>query len=192
MIYCQGCDKNISQKFINKHNKSKTHLYFQNNFVINKYHIGDVLWRDFENIIRDYINEYNNKFNSFSIKIDFQLNNENISIGVDNIDGEIPLYKFKNIRWVYYKLCQSRKVKDFVYYTAILKNINLDPSSIINSVTLTIFSKYNTIKRHHLLSQPRSVLESKILKHIHNSNFSDKFTKYEFLSKKYDIIYLNQ
>ncbi len=53
MTYCHSCDKYISQKFIKKHNKSKTHLYFHNNFVINKYHIGDVLWKDFENIIRD-------------------------------------------------------------------------------------------------------------------------------------------
>ena len=76
MTYCHSCDKNISQKFIKKHNKSKTHLYFHNNFVINKYYIGDVLWKDFENIIRDYINEFNTKFNSFSILINFNLNNE--------------------------------------------------------------------------------------------------------------------
>ena len=113
MIYCQSCDKDISQKFIKKHNKSKSHLYFHNNFVIIKYHIGDILWRDFENIIHDYINEYNNKFNSFSKKIDFELNNENISISVDNINGEIPLYKFKNIGWIYYKFCQSKKSKRF-------------------------------------------------------------------------------
>ena len=152
-MHCQSCDRNISQKFIKKHNKSKTHLYFHKNFVINKYYIGDVLWRDFENIIRDYINEYNNKFNSFSIKIDFQLNNENISISVDNIEGEIPLYKFINIGWIYYKFCQSKKVRDFVFHNAILKNINLESSSIINSVTLTIFSKYKTMKRYHLLNQ---------------------------------------
>ena len=53
MIYCQSCDKDISQKFIKKHNKSKTHLYFHNNFVINKYYIGNVLWSDFEDIIHD-------------------------------------------------------------------------------------------------------------------------------------------
>ena len=73
MIYCHCFDKNISQKFLKKHNKSKTHLYFYNNFVINKYYIGDVLWRDFENIIQDYINDYNNKFNSFSILVNFQI-----------------------------------------------------------------------------------------------------------------------
>ena len=67
MVYCHSCVKKNSQKFIKKHNKSKTHLYFYNNFVINKYYIGDVLWKDFQNIIRDYINEYIYKFNSFSI-----------------------------------------------------------------------------------------------------------------------------
>ena len=59
------------------------------NIVINKYNIGDVLWKDFENIIRDYINDYNNKFNSFSIKVDFKLDNEDFSISIDNIEGEI-------------------------------------------------------------------------------------------------------
>ena len=43
MTYCLSCDNNISQKYMKKHNKSKAHLYFYNNFVINKYYIGDVL-----------------------------------------------------------------------------------------------------------------------------------------------------
>ena len=164
MTYCHSCDKTISEKFIKKHNKSKTHLYFFNNFVINKYYIGDVLWKDFENIIRDYINDHNSKFNSFSILVKFQLNEEDINISVDNIEGQVPLYKFKNSGWVYYKFCQSKKFRDFVFHTAILKNINLESLSIINNVIITIFSKYKTIKRDHLLNQPRSILESKILK----------------------------
>ena len=187
-FYCQHCDKNISQKFIKKHNKSKTHLYFYNNFVINKYHIGNILWKDFESIIKDYIDKYNNKFNSFSIKIDLQLNNTNISFSIDNIEGEIPLYKFKDIGWVYYKFCQSKKASDFVYHSAIKKNNNLESTSIINNVTLTTFSKYKTIKRNHLLNQNRSILTSKILKQIHNLDFIDKITKYRFLSIKYDML----
>ena len=89
--------------------------------MIHKYFIGDVLCKDFENNIRDYINDYNSKFNSFSILVKFQLNNENISISVDNIEGQIPLYKFKNSGWIYYKYCQSKKVGDFVFHNAILK-----------------------------------------------------------------------
>ena len=141
MTYCHSCDKNISQKYIRKHNKSKTHLYFYNNFVINKYYIGDVLWKDFENIIRDYIKDYNNKFNFFSILVNFQLEKENFNISIDNIEGEIPLYKFENSGWVYYKFCQNKEVRDFVFHNATLKNINLESSSIINNVILTIFSK---------------------------------------------------
>ena len=118
MTYCHSCDKFISQKFIKKHNKSKTHLYFYNNIVINKYVIGDVLWRDFENIVRGYINDYNTKFNSFSILVKFQLDNENMSISVNNRHGQVPLYKFKNIGMVYYKYCQSRTVKDYVFHYA--------------------------------------------------------------------------
>ena len=30
MPYCHSCDKIISKKFLIKHNKSKTHLYFYN------------------------------------------------------------------------------------------------------------------------------------------------------------------
>ena len=120
---------------------------------------------------------YNNKFNSFSIVVNFQLNNENMSISVDNIEGEIPLYKFKNSGWIYYNFCQSKKIGDLVFHTATLKKIKLESTSIINNVILTIFSKYKTIKRYHLLNQPRPVLESKLLKHIHNSYFSDKFFK---------------
>ena len=99
-----------------------------------------------------------------------------MSISIDNIEGEIPLSKFKNSGWIYYKFCQSKKVRDFVFHNAILKNIKLASSSIINNVILKIFSKYKTIKRNHLLNQPRPILESKILKHIHNLNFRDKLT----------------
>ena len=188
MTYCHSCDKNISNNFIRRHNKSKSHLYFQNNYVINKFYIGDVLWKDFENIIKDYINDYNNKFYSFSIKIDFQINIDIYSIAVDNNHSQIPLYKFDKDEWIYYKFCQSKKVIDYVYYIANLKNIKLEPTSIINNVIITIFLKYKTMKRNHLLLQPRSILESRILKHIHNLDFTEKLTKYFYLSKKYELL----
>ena len=44
------------------------------------------------------------------------------------------------------------------------------------------------MKRYYLLSQPRKILESKILKNIHNLDFADKLTKYYFLSKKYYLL----
>ena len=44
MIYCSSCDKIFSQKFLTKHNKSKTHLYFHNNFVIKTYIISEMYY----------------------------------------------------------------------------------------------------------------------------------------------------
>ena len=188
MVYCHSCDKNISKNFIRRHNKSKTHLYFHNNYVINKLYIGDVLYKNFENVIKDYINDYNNKFYSFTIKIDFQLNDNIYNIAVDNVDGEIPLYKFNKEEWIYFKYCQSRKVMDYIIYIASSKDIILESLSIINKVIITIFLKYKTMKRNHLLLQPRKILESKILKHILNKDFAEKLTKYYFLSKKFYLL----
>ena len=111
-----------------------------------------------------------------------------MSISIDNTNGEVPSYKFKNIGCVYYKYCQSKKIRDYVFHNARLKNINLESTSIINNVMISIFSKYKTMKRNYLLCQLRSVLESKILKNIHNKNFIDKRSKYYFLSKKYGFI----
>ena len=40
----------------------------------------------------------------------------------------------------------------------------------------------------HKLEQPRKFLESKILKHIKNASYDDKETKYNFLTREYDLI----
>ena len=48
-----------------------------------------------------------------------------MSISIDNIEGQNPLYKFKIIGCIFYKFCQSKKVRDFVFHNATLKNIKL-------------------------------------------------------------------
>ena len=65
-FYCQHCDKSFNNKFKRKHIKSKKHLYMYNNIVINKHNIGNIPFSDLENIIHQYITEYNTKFDSFS------------------------------------------------------------------------------------------------------------------------------
>ena len=39
----------------------------------------------------------------------------------------------------------------------------------------------------HRFQQPRSVLESELLKRISNLDFVDKITKYNYLSSKYEL-----
>ena len=69
-----------------------------------------------------------------------------------------------------------------------LKEIELVPSSIINNLTITIFSYYNSMTSRHRFQQPRRILESKLIKHIKNASEVDKVNTYRFLSIDYNLI----
>ena len=187
-VYCHHCDKSFNRIFKRRHIKSKSHLYNYYNIVINKYIIGDVLWSNFENIIHDYIKDFDNKFYSFTVLVKCKLDNEILNISVDNIEGVVFLYRFKDIGSIFYEYCQSKKVRDYVYHFAKTKNININSSSIINNVVITIYSKYKTMTPRHRLIQPKSVLELKLLKNICNLPLNDKIGKYNFLTTKNELL----
>ena len=187
-FYCHHCDKSVNYKSKQKHIKTKKHLYMYKNFVDNKHNIGNIPFSDLENIIHQYITEYSTKFDSFSILVKCNLYGENIKISIDNRNESILLCRFKDIGSVFYEYSQSRKVKDYIYQYALRKDLNIDDDSIINNLTITIFSEYHTMKRKHRLQQPRSVLESRILKQINDLSYSELVEKYRFLSRKYELI----
>ena len=187
-FYCPHCDKSFNNKFKQKHIKSKKHLYMYNNIVINKYNIGDVYFSDLEDIINEYIMEYNTKFNSFSILVKCNIYGENINISINNRNEFIPLCKFKDIGSVFHEYSQSKKVRDYVYQYALWEDIEIDSNSIINNLTITIFSEYCTMKSRHRLQQPRSVLESKMLKQNANLNYTEVVEKNPFLVRKYKLL----
>ena len=186
-FYCHHCDKSFNHIFKRRHIKSKSHLYMYHNIVINKYDIGDVYWSDFENIIQDYIKDFDNKFYSFNILVKCTLKNENLNISVNNIEGIVFLYKFKDIGSIFYEYSQSKKVRDYIYHFSKIKSINLIPSSIIKNLSIIIYSKYDTMISKYRLTQNRSVLESKLLKNICNLSVNDKISNYNFLTTKYEL-----
>ena len=187
-FYCQHCDKSINYKSKENHIKTKKHLYMYNNFVINKHNIGNIPFSDLENIINEYITDYNTKFNSFSILVKCNLYNNDINISIDNRSDSIFLCSFKDIGSVFYEYSQSKKVRDYIYQYALRKDLNIDDNSIINNLTITLFLEYHTMKRKHRLQQPRSVLESRILKQINDLSYRELVEKYCFLSRKYELI----
>ena len=69
-----------------------------------------------------------------------------------------------------------------------LKEVKLVPSSIINTLTITIFSYYKSMAPRYRLQQPRRTLEPKLLKHMKDSSEDDKINKYRFLSINFDLI----
>ena len=156
--YCQDCDKNIIQKAKQKHIKSKAHLNMYYNIVTNKYNVSDVLWGDFEKTIYEYIKENRTKFYAFFVVVRCKLDSEDISISVDGDEVDVPLYRFDDCGWVCYRYCKSKKIQDYIFHRAMLRDIKLDSSSIIGNKTITIFSKYKTMTPKHKFQQPRSFL----------------------------------
>ena len=139
--------------------------------------------------IEEYIKENNTKFYSFSIVVRCKLNDEDICISVDNKPGYAPLYKFDNSGWICYKYCQSKKIRDYIFHRAMLRDIKLDSTSIISNVTITLFSNYKLMTAKYKLHQPRRVLESKLLKHIKNASYDDKINKYNFLTLEFELLF---
>ena len=164
--YCHECDKYINRRFKTKHINSKAHLHMYYNIVTNKHNIGDVYWCDFEETIRDYMVNNSSNFKFFSTIVKCNINIEDIIILVDNTDGYAPLYKFNDDDWIYYRYCNSKKIRDQIFHRATLSDIILHSSNIISDVMITFFSNYKSMTSMHKFQQPRKVLESKILKHI--------------------------
>ena len=133
-----------------------------NNIIINKYIISNVFWSDFEKTIYEYMKKNRDKFSSFTTLVRCKLLNEDISISITG-------FKIQGLdasRGIFYKYCQSEKIRDYIFHRAMLKNIKLDSYSIISNVMITFFSNYDLMSAEHKLQQPRRVLESKLLKNI--------------------------
>ena len=164
--YSSICDIVINRKTKTNHIKSKSHLYMDQTSERNKHVIGDIYWDDVEKTIRQYINENKSKFCFFKTVVKCHVHGEEINIGVCGDKQIVRLYKFDNNEgYFYYQFCISKKVREFLYHRAMLKEIDLIPTSIINNLTITIFSYYNSITPRYRLQRPRKILESKLIKH---------------------------
>ena len=189
--YCQHCDKHINRKSKNKHLNSKTHLYMYDNIIINKFSIGDVYWCDLVETIDKYMIFNLNKFRFFTTAVKCKIANKDINILIDKIEGYIPFYATDDIEEerIYSKYRNRYKMLHYIHYDCGFFDIEINSSTVISDVIITFFSKYKSITgKHKLIHQPRRILESKLLKHIHNMSYDDKINKYEFLSRAYGFI----
>ena len=159
------------------------------NIVTNKYKIGDIYCCDIEKVIRGYIEDNNTKFYTFTIRVSCKLDKEDINISIDDHKGSVSLYKFEDGEWFCYNYCKSKQIRDYIFHRAMLSGIKLDSSSIINNLTITLFSKYKSMAAKHRIQQPRRVLESKVIKHIKNASYNDKTNKYNFLTLAYELLF---
>ena len=160
------------------------------NIVINKHYIGNVDWCDLVETIFEYMTINLCKFQKFSTLVKCTIDNKNISILIDKIEGYIPWYKEEGDEeeWIHLKYLNRYKIRNYILYRCGLFDNVFRSSTVLSDVTITFFSDSRSMAAKHKIHQPRRILESKLLKHSHNTSYIDKINKYYFLSREYDLI----
>ena len=85
--YREVCDKTIKRKSKTKHIKSKSHLH-RKSYVREKHTIGNVYWKDFYRVIREYVDNNRLKFPIFKTLIECELFGESLVICSDKTKKE--------------------------------------------------------------------------------------------------------
>ena len=193
--YCHHCDKHINRRSKKKHINSKAHLYMYRNIVISKISIGDVYWDNFVETIDKCMSHHLNKFQSFTTMVKCKIANQDITIPIDKVRDYVPFYECwdDEDRRLYFKYLNKSSLKHHIWYSGFVSDGDYDnefnSKTCINDIVIIFFSKYKSITgKHKLICQPRRILESKLLKHMHNMSYDDKINKYEFLSRAYGFI----
>ena len=85
-----------------------------NSYVREKHTLDDIYWRDFEEIIRHYINAIRFKFPVFKTLIECELYSENIKFHSDEHEMKVMLYEFDNGGKVYYSFCVRKNTRSYI------------------------------------------------------------------------------
>ena len=180
--YCDICDKTIRRKSKTKHIRSKSHLYMSS-YVKQKHTIGNVYWKDFEKILRDYVDGNRLKFPVFKTLIECELYDENIKFQ----SKSTPLYSFDNDGSYHIsRLC--KEISRCIRHRAKIIRKELFPETIIKNLSIIFYSYYYVMTPRYRLQQPRRILESKLFKHITNLSDFEKNDKYGYLAFMYDPV----
>ena len=187
--YCAICDRLISDKHKNKHNKTKRH-YFMKNYVTNIYKYNDIVWGDVEKILHENIISHNNKFNEFKIYVSFKINDDvEIKVYKNESDLRVLLPTFLEGTLYVHKagemICKNIRENLSSKY-----DITCNADMEIRNLTIKFVSRYINMTFRHQLQQPRSVLESKFVKHIKYIPYEEHSDKYNFLTCKHNLCFL--
>ena len=180
-FYCDICDKTIKNK--TKHLKSKNHLHMKS-YVRDEHIIGDVYWKDFYSVIRDYVDNNRKKFPIFKTVLRCKLFNKDLVVCFDKTKNRLIRYGFGDGVFHYlYPVCEE--ILDRLHRYSLISNQKLSLDTVLKNMSITFFSYYHIMTPRHRLQQPRRVLESRLLKHITNLDDDEKNIKYKYLWQYY-------
>ena len=185
--YCAICDRSINYKHRNKHDKTKRH-YFMKNFVTNIYNYNDIIWGDVEKILHENIISHNNKFNDFKTYVSCKINDDvELKVYKNNSDMNLVLSTFNEEEKLYVHIAGEMICNGIRKNLCSKYNINCTPDMEIRNLTIKFVSRYRNMTFRHQLQQPRSMLETKMVKHIKYMSYEEQSDKYNFLTCKHKL-----
>ena len=90
------CDKTIKRKSKTKHLKSKNHFNMKS-YIRDEHIVGDVYWKDFYRVIRDYVDINRKKFPIFKTVVRCKLFNKDLVICYDKTKKRLIRYGFGDV-----------------------------------------------------------------------------------------------
>ena len=96
--------------------------------------------KDFEEIVRYYVNANMLKFSVFKTLIECEFYFENIKFSSDEHEKRIRLYGFGDGENFHYRFCVSKQIRDYLYHRATLIGNGLFPESILKNLSITFYS----------------------------------------------------
>ena len=177
--YCDICDKNIKYKSKTKHLKSKNHIHMKS-YVRDEHIVGDIYWKDFYRVIRNYVDINRKKFPNFKTVVRCKLFNKDLVICYDKTKKRLIRYGFGDVVFHdLYPVCEE--ILHRLHRRVLISGKELSLDTVIKNMSITFFSYYYIMTPRHRLQQPRRVLESRLLKHITNLNDDEENIKYRYL-----------
>ena len=189
--YCAIFERSINYKHKNKHDKKLRH-YFMKNYVTNIYTYNDIVGDDVEKILHENIISHINKFNEFKIYVLCKINDD-VEIKVKKNESDLrlllPTFKTKNIKMetLYVHIAGVMICNDIRENLSSKYDINCNPDMEIRNLTIKFVSRYRYLTFRHQLEQPRSMLETKMVKHIKYISYEEQSDKYNFLTCKHKL-----
>ena len=165
------------------------------NFVTNIYNFNKIVWDDVENILHEDIISHNNKFKEFKTYVSCKINDD-LEIKVYKNESDMRallpyfLYPKYGIDPTYVHMAGKMICKTIREKLNSKHDINCTPDMKISNLTIKFVSRYNNMTIRHRLQQPRSILESKLVKQIKYKSYEEQSDNYNFLTCKHNLCLL--
>ena len=163
-FYCEMCDKTINRRSRNRHNKTNRHDFMKND-VTNIYNYNATVLDDIEDIFHEKIINHNNNIDEFETKVICKINDDiEIKFYKSQLDLHALMFPFSVKDTLYVHVAGKTIYGDIWEVLSAAYIINPVADILIKILSIEFISRYKNLTFRYQLLQPRTILESKMIK----------------------------